>query len=137
MTVENPLRHEAVKSSAAAFALWGLLASTALAQPATGQQPPLKPDAGTTAQIECIDEHDGYKAAGKTPNFVIELENKCDVRMTCRVYAYVTSPKGTALGHGTLVLAPKSAGAAAKKTFSMRVKMLSGNSQSTRECRAS
>lgn len=130
------MRNRAVKYHAVVLALCACLASQALAQNAPAAPPP-KPDGGTTIQADCIDENDGYKASGKRPNFVIELENKCEVRMTCRVFAYVTSPKGTALGRGTIVLAPKSAGAAAKNSFSMRVKMMSGNSQSTRECHAS
>jgi hypothetical protein len=40
------------------------------------------------------------------------------------------------LAVAALVLAPKSQGAAAKKSYTMRVKMIGGSSQSTRECRA-
>jgi hypothetical protein len=91
-------------------------------------------DAGTTIQEKCIDENDAFKMSGRTPVFTIELANKCERRMACRVYAYVTSAKGVAQGRGSLVLAAKSHGAAAKNTFTMRVKMDGGNSQSTREC---
>ena len=127
------MRNRAVRYPAAVLVLCACVASQALAQNAPAAPPP-KPDAGTTIQADCIEENDGYKMSGKTPTFFIALENKCEQRLSCRVYAYVTSAKGTALGRGTLVLAAKSHGDAAKKSFTMRVKMLSGNSQSTREC---
>jgi hypothetical protein len=72
--------------------------------------------------------------AGKTPTFFIALENKCEQRLRCRVFAFIISAKGIAQGRGTIDLAPKSAGAAAKATYTMRAKMIGGNSQSTREC---
>lgn len=114
--------------------LCGLLTAPAIAQPA--QELPPAPEAGTTVQAKCIDENDGYTMKGKRPTFVIQLENKCDVRMVCKVFANVSSAKGSALGRGTIALAPKSAGARAKGTWTMPVKMTGGNSQSTRECRA-
>jgi hypothetical protein len=118
--------------------LCGSLAATASAQnaPAAGQEPPPKADAGTTIQEKCIDENDAFKMSGKQPVFTIELANKCEQRMSCRVYAYVTTAKGPSQGRGILVLAPKSHGAGAKKTFTMRVTMAGGgNSQSARKCR--
>jgi hypothetical protein len=57
------------------------------------------------------------------------------VRITRKVFAYITSAKGSAQGHGTIVLAPKSAGAAAKNSYTMVAKMNGGSSQSARECR--
>ena len=121
----------------AALVLSGCFAATAQTQtPPAASEPPPKADAGTTAQTKCIDENDHYKRSGKQPLFMIELANLCEQRMKCRVLAYVTSAKGAALGRGTLVLAPKSQGAAAKKSYTMRVKMIGGSSQSTRECRA-
>jgi hypothetical protein len=114
----------------------GLLLSTSVvAWAQNAAEPPPKPDPGTTVQADCIDENDGYVMRGKQPMFVIQLENKCERRLSCKVFAYVTSAKGVAQGHGTLTLAAKSAGAAAKKSFTMRAKMVSGNSQSMRECR--
>jgi hypothetical protein len=113
-----------------------LATTTATAQnaPAAGQEPPPVADKSTTIQEKCIDEHDEIKFLDKQPVLTIELANKCEQRMACRVYAYVTSAKGVAQGRGSLVLAAKSYGAAAKNTFTMRVKMGGGNSQSTREC---
>lgn len=121
------------KTFAAALILSGWVAGAALAQNAP--EPPATPDKGTTIQAKCIEENDGYKMVGKQPMFVIELENKCAQRMLCKVFANVSSAKGNALGSGTLMLAGKSNGPAAKKSFTMRVKMIGGSSQSTRECR--
>ncbi len=118
----------------AAALLCGLLTAPALAQ--STQEPPPTPDAGTTVQSKCIDEQDGYALKGKRPIFVIQLENKCDVRMVCKVFANVSSAKGNALDRGIIMLAAKSAGAKAKGTWALPVKMNGGNSQSTRECRA-
>jgi hypothetical protein len=122
------------RAFAAALLCGGLLTAPAFAQ--SSQEPPPAPDAGTTAQAKCIDENDGYITKGRRPTFVIQLENKCDVRMVCKVFANVSSAKGNALGRGTITLAPKSAGAKAKGTWTMPVKMRGGSSQSTRECRA-
>ena len=117
---------------AAAVMLGGCFSAAAQNAP---EKPPVA-DKGTTAQGNCIDENDGYVMKGKRPAFVIQLDNKCEQRIVCKVFANVSSAKGNALGHGTIRLAPKSQGAAAKNTWSMPVKMIGGSSQSARECRA-
>lgn len=116
--------------------LSGCWPAAAQTQTPPASEPTPKADAGTTVQAKCIDENDHYKRSGKQPLFVIELANLCEQRMKCRVFAYVTNAKGAAQGRGTLVLSPKSQGAAAKKSYTMKVKMTGGSSQSTRECRA-
>ena len=127
-----------IKSFALAVIICGGLFCGGLAAPAVAQtaaEPPPKADAGTTIQVACIDQNDAFKTSGKQAVFTIELINKCEQRMSCRVYAYLTSAKGALQGQGTLKLAPKSKGAAAKQIFTMRAKMAGGMSQSTRECR--
>ena len=121
----------------AALLLSGCFASAASAQnaPAAGQEPPPVADAGTTGQLKCISEEDHYVRIGKGVGFRIELTNKCEQCITCKVFVYITSAKGPAQGRGTIVLAPKSRGAAAKNSYTMRAKMNGGSSQSTRECR--
>ena len=106
------------------FAAWRLSRCLSGCWPAAAQtqtraasEPPPKADAGTTVQAKCIDENDHYVRSGKQPLFVIELANLCEQRMKCRVFAYVTSAKGAAQGRGTIVLAPKSQGAAAKNVL--------------------
>jgi hypothetical protein len=122
------------KAFCAAALLCGLLTAPVFAQ--STQEPPPSPEPGTTAQSKCIDENDGYTMKGKRPTFVIQLENKCEARLVCKVFANVSSAKGSALGRGTIRLKPKSSGAKAKGTWTMPVKMRGGSSQSTRECRA-
>lgn len=119
---------------AAALMLGGCFA--AAAQNAPGLEPPPAADQGTTAQAKCIEENDGYITRNGRPMFVIQLENKCEQRIQCKVFAYITSAKGAAQGHGVLKLAAKSKGSAAKQSFTMKAKMIGGSSQSARECRS-
>ena len=111
-----------------------LSATYAFAEDAPGQERPPVADKGSTAQENCIVENDGYTTRNGKPMFVIQLENKCAQRLTCKVYAYVTSPRGAVQGHGTIRLAAKANGEAPKGTFVMPAKMTRGNSQSDRAC---
>ena len=120
-------------AAVAALILGGCFA--AAAQTAPPAEPPPVADAGTTGQLKCISEEDHYVRLGKGVGFRIELTNKCEQRITCKVFVYITSAKGAAQGRGTIVLAPKSRGAAAKNSYTMKAKMNGGSSQSTRECR--
>ncbi len=131
--------------SVAALLLCGFIAAaSAQNAPASGQEPPAASgqtppptaEPGATAQGSCIDENDGYEMRGDQPTFVISLENKCEQKLSCKLYANISSAKGTANGHTTMVLGPKSSGAAAKKSYTIKVKMMGGMSQSSRECKA-
>ncbi len=117
----------------ATLILGGCFAAAAQTEPAA--EPPPVADAGTTGQSKCISEEDHYVRLGKGVGFRIELTNKCEQRIKCKVFAYITSAKGAAQGRGTIVLAPKSRGAAAKNSYTMKAKMNGGSSQSARECR--
>jgi hypothetical protein len=106
-----------------------------------GQEPPpktdqAKPDPGTTIQENCLDEKDTFTMRGKQPMFVIEMTNKCERPISCKVFVYIYSAKGPVQGHGSIVMAAKSKGAAAKASFTMKAKLNGGSSQSTRECKA-
>lgn len=103
------------------------------AQPAA---PAPAPDPGTGAQPNCIVETGSYRQKGKSFEYEIALENKCERRLRCEVFAYVVQAKGPSSGRATLVLEPKSHGAGAKRTYAMTVKMVGGITQTTRECRA-
>jgi hypothetical protein len=139
------MTHAARCLAVAGAVLCGIFAPAAMAQnaPDAGQTPPPPaeaapaPEPGATPQGNCITENDDYKMSGTTPIFVIALENKCEQRLTCKVYVNVSSAKGSAQGHATMVLGPKSSGAAAKKSYTIKVKMMGGVSQSSRECKAS
>lgn len=113
-----------------------LCAAPALAQNAPGQEPPPQADPGTTIQANCIAENDTFTMRGKQPIFTIEMTNKCEQRMSCKVFVYINSAKGPVQGRGTIVMAAKSKGAAATGTFTMKAKTNGGSSQSTRECKA-
>jgi hypothetical protein len=102
---------------------------------AHADQTPPKPDEGTTVQEKCIVQTSDFKMSGKNPAFMVALENQCEQRMSCRVDVNVSSAKGSALGHATLVLAPKSAGPAAKKTYTLKVKLMGGMAQTSRACK--
>jgi hypothetical protein len=114
-------------------------ASAGLAEdaPADGQTPPVPPvpDKGTTLQLKCIDSNSETTGSGKTLAFVTTFENKCEARMKCMVFVHAIHAKGSTLGRATLILAPASKGAAAKKSYAMKVPTAGGMTTSTRECR--
>ena len=105
--------------------------------PADGQkaEPPPVPDRGTTSQLNCIDEKTEHTRSGQRLFYVMKLENKCEARMKCAVFVYAINARGPAQGRGTLILGAKSEGAAATKSYVLKVKGAGGFSTSTRECR--
>ena len=106
--------------------------------PGAGQkvEPPPVPDRGTTSQLNCIGENTQYTKTGKNSFYVMTFENKCEARMKCAVFAYTVNARGPAQGRATLILGPKSAGAAATKSYALKVKGIGGFGTSARECRA-
>jgi len=119
----------------AALILAGCFTAAAQTATASGQEPPLVADKGTTIQANCIDENDHHVMRRKQPMFMIEFTNKCEQRFTCKVFAYITSARGASHGRGTIVLAPQSHGAAASGSYAFKTKSNGGNSISDRECR--
>jgi hypothetical protein len=93
------------------------------------------PEPGTGGQAACIAETGDYVAQGKAVTYVIGLENKCDKPLRCEIFANVTGVKGMSLGHAVLILGAKSSGAAAKKSYVMKVKAVGGTAQVSRSCR--
>jgi hypothetical protein len=136
MTYATKLLAAAALILAGGIAAHAQSVSQTLSAPAPGQEPPPVADKGTTGQLNCISEDDHYVSLGKGVGFRIEMTNQCEQRIACKVFVYITSAKGAAQGRGTIVLAPKSRGAAAKGAYTMKAKMNGGSSQSTRECRA-
>ncbi len=122
----------------AALILGGVFALPALAQnaPGGGQQPPPEPEEGTTSQSQCISDSGGFKMIGETPTYTIELTNKCERRLKCQIYVYIISAKGPVQGHAYLTLPAKSARGTVKESYVLKVKMLGGMAQSSRECKA-
>jgi len=75
-----------------------------------------------SALAGCITDTANFKAEDKRAYFIVALENACEQRVTCEVFANIRTARGSKRAHGTLVLAAKSAGAAAKKSYRLRVK---------------
>jgi hypothetical protein len=106
-------------------------AANLMAADESGQKPPAAAD-----KQECVVDSANFKLDGKTPTFVVALENKCETHLRCKVYATVMSAKGNAQGHATLTLAPHAQGARAKQSYVLKVKMMGGIAQAGRECKA-
>ena len=98
-------------------------------------EPPPVPDRESTSQLNCIDQNSEYTGTGKRVFFVQAFENKCESRMKCAVFVYALNAKGTTQGHTTLILGPKSSGAAAKNSYALKVKGAGGFTTASRECR--
>jgi hypothetical protein len=82
----------------------------------------------------CLQETGDYVPHGKAITYVIGLTNTCDKRIKCKIAAYVVGAKGPASGHATLILGAQSSGAAAKKSYAMKVKAAGGTAQVSRDC---
>ena len=84
----------------------------------------------------CVTDTANFKAEDKHAYFIVALENGCEQRVKCEVFANIRTARGSKRGHGTLVLAAKSAGAEAKKAYRLRVRVAGGMAQVERECKA-
>jgi hypothetical protein len=107
------------------------------APPAATQQPAAAApalEAAAAEQAPCLEETDDFKTQGNKFVFVIGLTNTCEKRFKCKVYANVTGARGSSLGETTMLLGPKSSGAAAKKSYAMKVKAAGGTGQVSRQC---
>src|SRR5258708_7436408 len=113
----------------------GHSAASAQVVPIPGQDPPPVPDRGTTSQLNCIDQKSEYQTSGKNHFYVQTFENKCEARLKCAIFTYQLNSRGSSQGRTTLILGPKSAGAAAKKSYALKVKGVGGFSTADRECR--
>ena|SRR5579862_5564546 len=94
---------------------------------------PSKDDA--MPKSECIGMNTDFKSEGKRITYVVEMENKCEKNLRCQIYVNIMNAKGSTRGHGTLVLASKDKGVAAKKSYSLPVKEAGGMIQVSRECK--
>jgi hypothetical protein len=110
-------------------------AAPTAAAPAKEAAAPPMPEPGSGPQDKCIAQKEGFTRLGKGIGYAMQLTNKCEARLKCKVYAQLSSAKGSSRGHGTLILAPQSKGAAATKTFAMRAKMAGGMIQLSRACK--
>ena len=83
----------------------------------------------------CLQQTGDYVTRGKTVLYVIGLANSCDKRLRCEIFANVSGSRGSSLGHTVMTLGAAGSGAAAKQTYSMRVKTEGGIAQVSRECK--
>jgi len=123
----------------AGAALAAAVITAAAAMFASAQEPAKVAAAAEPAKSTlegCITDSSNFKAEDKHAYFIVALENACEQRVTCEVYANIRTARGSKRGHGTLVLAAKSAGAEAKKSYRLRVKVAGGMAQVERECKA-
>jgi hypothetical protein len=128
------IRPSVLRALSIAAIVGGCLSLAAAADNESGQKPPQE---AKPAQKDCVsDSGGGFKLDGKQATYVIALENKCEMRLHCKVYAFVQNARGDVRGHKTLTLAPKSKGAAAKQSYVLKVKMMSGIAQVSRECKS-
>jgi hypothetical protein len=93
-------------------------------------------EADVSPENKCVADTAQFKAEDKHAFFIVALENKCEQRVKCEVSANIKTARGKRHGHATLVLGPRSAGADAKKSYSVRVKVAGGMAQVERECTA-
>jgi len=84
---------------------------------------------------ECLQETGDYVTRGRTIFYVIAIANSCTARLRCEIFANVTGVKGSSLGHTVMILGPAGSGAAAQKSYDMRVKAAGGIAQIARECK--
>jgi hypothetical protein len=108
-------------------------AAAALGQTAVPAAPPKTP----TADLQsCLQETGDYMTRGRTVTYVIGIANTCARRLRCEIYANISGARGTSLGHTVMTLGPAGSGAAAKQTYTMRVKAAGGIAQVSRACKA-
>jgi hypothetical protein len=121
------------------FAAFSLAVCLSLASPASADDNATKATAPSDSAANdiaaCIGQNGDFQSRGKVNSFVFTIENKCEKRLKCTIDAYVTGAKGPDSGHGTLIVGPKSDGDAAKKSFSMRVKVAAGTAQVSHNCK--
>ena len=106
--------------------------------PAVEPQPPAEQpkaaDAQPAEEKKCISVDTEFKRDGKEASFVIALTNNCERRTRCTVNAYVVNSFGPNTGRAVLTLAEKSKGAAAHKSYVMKVKQAGGMASVSHSC---
>lgn len=110
-------------------------AAAAMGQTAAAAAPAAAPAASADLQ-SCLQQTGDYVTRGKTITYVIGITNTCAKRLHCEIYANISGARGSSLGHAIMTLGPAGSGAAAKQTYTMRVKAEGGIAQVSRDCKA-
>ena len=114
----------------------GTLAANWLSPASAANEQAAKAEADVSPENKCVADTARFKAEDKHAYFIVALENNCEQRVKCEVNANIKTARGKRHGHATLVLGPRSAGADAKKSYSLRVKVAGGMAQVERDCTA-
>jgi hypothetical protein len=118
-----------------------LLLLAGFAGSASAQNTEAAPDGQTAPQAaqpeeekDCVTDTGGFRQEGRNASYVIELQNNCERRLKCEVSAFITTAKGQRSGESILILAPKSAGAASRQTYTIPLRQASGMANVSHEC---
>lgn len=103
----------------------------------SGQKPPAEAqtEPKPVEDNKCPSIDTGYMKAGKGATFHIMLKNGCERRLRCTIRAYHVDSSGPHTGNATLTLAPKSKGAAANKSYVMKVNDMGGTANISHACK--
>jgi len=112
-----------------------LAAALALAASASLVRADDPPKDDAAPKSECIGTESDFKTEGKRIYYEVAMENKCEQKLRCQVYVNIMNSRGSVNGHGTLLLAGKDKGAAAKKAYRLTVREASGMIQVSSECK--
>src|SRR5262245_58922155 len=125
----------AARVAALTLLLLGGFAVTGSAQDgkATDGETPA-PAAQPEEEKDCVTDSGDFKQVGRNASYVIELQNNCERRLKCEVSAFITTAKGQVSGESILILAPKSAGAASRQTYSIPLRQASGMANTSYKC---
>jgi hypothetical protein len=111
--------------------LWAQSTDAAPGQRPAAEEPPTQAE-----EPKCISTDTSYKKVGNAAMFEIALTNSCEKRLKCTIHAHVVGSYGPATGKGTVILAPKSKGADAHKSYVMKVKQIGGTASISHEYKA-
>jgi hypothetical protein len=103
----------------------------------SGQKPPseAQTEQKPVEDNKCASIDTGYVKATKGATFHIMLKNTCERRLRCTVNIYHVDSRGPHKGAGTLMLAPKSKGDKANKSYVMKVGEMGGSANISHECK--
>jgi len=117
----------------ALFIATSLCGPTFAASDESGQKPPQDQGQTPPEEKKCVVNNSDF-----TPNntYVMELTNTCEMRLRCKVRAYITNAGGPVSDEAVLTLEPASSGAGARKVHIVKLKDSYGMAQSSQSCEA-
>jgi hypothetical protein len=114
--------HLNAKSVAGLFGLF-LIAFPFASPAAHGADTGAAGDPPPTLEEKCTsDEGSDFRQNGGGSSYVYNLQNKCAMALRCMVNVYVITPFGAKRGEAALILAAKSQGADARKSYVLKIR---------------